>query len=98
MNFYLVSPDIDDIDSAPVMAKDVAQAADLYVQACLEGRTEVDGHCLRNSRCIYIDQFVAPEGGAGLMKDTISTSIPMTAIQSWKAHLEEKAATGPGGP
>lgn len=91
MNYYLLSCDDDDAPSEPLLAETVEQAADLYVQAVIDGRAGITPDALGRSACVYIDQFVTPEVGVGLMKDALSTSIPMKAIPSWKAHLDSKA-------
>lgn len=97
MNLYLVSVDGDDCPDEPVMAADPAQAANLYVQAVLAGRAVIGAHHLQRSPCVWISQFVIPEGGVGLMRDTLSTSIPIATIPSWQAR-NDAASDGPGGP
>lgn len=98
MNFYLVSGDVDDCPSEPLMAEDVTQAADLYVQAALSGTAGISVSELKRGVCIFVDQFVAPDAGSGLMKDTVSTTVPMRAIPSWTAYLEMMAPPAPAGP
>lgn len=98
MNFYIVSGDVDDCPDEPLMAEDVTQAADLYVQAALSGTAGIGVSELKRSLCIFVDQFVPPETGSGLMKDTVSTSIPMRAIPSWSAYLDKTSNPAPAGP
>lgn len=98
MNFYLVSGDGDDLPQEPLMAEDVAQAADLYVQAVLEGRACIDVQDLRRGLCIFVGGFVPPEGGAGLMPDTVATSVPMNHIPSWRAFNAPKSDGFENGP
>jgi hypothetical protein len=99
MEFYLVSGDGDDLPDEPLLASSVAEAADLYVQAVLAGRAAIGISDLRRGLCINISGFEAPAEGAGLMRDTVATSVPMSHIPSWRAHLEARSAglsEGPG--
>ncbi|MFX4299894.1 hypothetical protein [Pseudosulfitobacter pseudonitzschiae] len=98
MNFYLVSADGDDYPDEPLMAETVQEAADLYVQAVLDGKAGISVSELKRGVCIFVDQFVAPDAGSGLMKDTVSTTVPMRTIPSWTAYLEKMAPPAPAGP
>lgn len=98
MNLYLVSGDADDLPDEPLMAGDVAEAADLYVQAVLEGRASIGVSDLRRGLCINVGGFVPPEGGAGLMRDTVATSVPMTHIRSWREYLAPRDSRVEDGP
>lgn len=100
MNFYLVSCDGDDMPEEPMMAAGYMQAVDLYVRASLEGHTGASLSDLRRALCINVSQFEAPEGGVGLMKDSLGTMVPMRSIPSWQAYLTPSAEANetPGGP
>lgn len=95
MKLYLACADGDDIPQEPLLANDVAEAAEIYVQATLDGKTSITIDALRRGRCINIGGFEPPEGGRGLMKDFVSTSVPMTHISAWRDYLASKDAGGP---
>ena len=91
MPFYLVDCDGDDFQQTPVIADDALHACDLYVAASLEGRTEASLSDLKRAPCINVSQFELAEGEVGLMKDTMSTMIPMRSIPAWRAYLDRAA-------
>jgi len=90
MNFYMVSCDGDDLADEPLMAESVEAAADLYVQAILDGKSSTSRYDVKKALCIYVGQFVPPEGGSGLMDGTLATSVPTRAIPSWRAAFQPK--------
>jgi hypothetical protein len=89
MEIYIVTLDGDDMPEEPVTANDCAHAADIYIQEILGGRACVQPLEVKRAPCVWVSKFEAPEG-SGLMKETISTSIPVKAIPSWKAYLDNK--------
>ena len=98
MRFFIVSVDGDDTPNEPMLAHDETEAADLYVQAILDSGDAVARSDLKRAICIFIDEFVAPESGIGLMKDTLSTSIPLRMIPSWQRHNDPVSEGLPDGP
>lgn len=97
VKLFFVSIHRSEVPQEPLTAPDMASAADLYIQDILAGKSEVTSSDLRRSAYVDICELL-PRAEGGLMICGEDASFKLESIPSWKAYLEERETSLPGGP